>query len=159
MKLAEFNRIVNPNDEACYIIETPQGNINKARFADIKSILLTRNDVALKMIVPSGLLILETKCELLVDAIKERNEPVLVAQKEDRFYIYAFSKFDKSTSNNILACGANANTIVHTKKGTEILLPFHSKKNVLAKYSTTDIIYSNGIGKSPFWLEPTKKAS
>lgn len=159
MKLAEFNRIVNPNNEACYIVETPEGRVDKSSFNDIKSILLTRNDVALKMYVPKGLLIIEIDNELVINAIKTRNESVMVAKKGDKYYIYAMSTFSKKTSNNLLACGVNANTLVYTKKGTEILLPFHSKNNVLQKYAQTEIVYSNGIGPLPMWLTPLRNSS
>ena len=67
MKLAEFNRIINPTDEACYIIETPEDVIKDLKFNDIKSILLSRNDVALKMKVPQGLLIIEIKNPAIVE--------------------------------------------------------------------------------------------
>lgn len=159
MKLAEFNRVVNPNDEACYIIETPTEKVKDLKFADIKPILQTRNDVALRMNVPKGLIIIEITNVAIVNAIKLRKEPVMIAEKEGRYYIYALSNFSKNTTNNLLACGVDANTLVHTKKGTEILLPFHSKNNVLQKYAKTNIVYSNGIGPLPLWLTPIRKAS
>lgn len=159
MKLAEFNRITNPNDEACYIIETPTDKLNKAKFSDIKTILMTRYDVALKMIVPKGLLILETECSKLIKAIKSKKERVLISKKGNKYYIFAFSSFSKNTINNVLACGAKANTIAYTKKGTEILLPFHSKHNTLEKYSMTEIVYSNGIVPLPKWLTPINNSS
>lgn len=159
MKLAEFNRIVNPNDEACYIIETPQGRIDNSPFKDVKTMIVARNDIALKMYVPKGLLIIELENEIVVDAIARRQEHLMVAKKHDKYYIYAMSSFNKNTTNNMLACGASANTLVHTKKGTEILLPFHSSNNVLPKYATTEIVYSNGIGPLPLWLMPIRNGS
>lgn len=159
MKLAEFNRAINPTDEACYIIETPTDKVEHLKFKDIKSILLTRNDVALKMHIPKGLLIIELKNTAIIDAIKNRKEKLLVAKKDDKYYIYAKSSFNKNTINNLLACGVNANTLAYTKKGTEILLPFHSKENVLQKYSKTTIVYSNGIDELPMWLTPLRRAS
>ncbi len=159
MKLAEFNRIVNPNDEACYIIETPEEEVKNLKFADIKQILLTRNDVALRMNVPKGLLVIEITNVAVIDAIRARREQVLIAKKENNYYIYALSNFSKVTNNNLLACGVNANTLAYTKKGTNILLPFHSPKNILPKNIKTNIIYSNGIAELPLWLQPIKKAS
>lgn len=159
MKLAEFNRAINPTDEACYIIETPTDKVEHLKFKDIKSILLTRNDVALKMHIPKGLLIIELKNTAIIEAIKNRKEKLLVAKKDDKYYIYAKSSFNKGTNNNLLACGVNANTLAYTKKGTEILLPFHSKENVLKKYSSTTIVYSNGIDELPMWLTPLRRAS
>lgn len=159
MKLAEFNRIVNPNNEACYIIETPTERIEKNSLRDITPLLIKRKDIALKMLVPKGLLIIETKNEYVVDAIINRKESLMIAKKDDTYYIYGMSSFNKKTTNNILACGVNANTLCYTKKGTEVLLPFHSKDNVLPKYSTTDIVYSNGIGPLPLWLTPLRNSS
>ena len=159
MKLAEFNKIVNINDEACYIIETPTEKVKNLTFADAKVILLSRNDIALRMTIPKGLIILETSSSKLVDAIKNRKEQVLIAKKEHKYYIFAKSNFNRNTTNNLLACGVIANTLAHTKKGTEILLPFHSKSNVLPKYAKTTIVYSNGLGQLPLWLTPTRKLS
>ena len=159
MKLAEFNRIVNPKDEACYIIKTSTDTIDKAKFGDIKSILLTRNDVSLGMYVPKGLIVIEMTDECVVNAIKQRNEQLMVVKKGNKYYIYAMSQFNKQTVNNMLACGVNANTLVNTKKGTEILLPFHSPKNVLPKYQSVEIIHSNGIGPLPIWLTPLRRGS
>ncbi len=159
MKFAEFDRIVNPTDEACYIIETPTDKIPKSTFKDIKHLLLTRNDVSIKMLVPKGLLIIETTNKKVIDAIISRKEELMIAQKNDHYYIYSKSSFNKQTTNNMLACGANANTLVHTKKGTEILLPFHAKNNILPKYHNTEIIYSNGIGQLPMWLTPVNNGT
>jgi len=159
MKLAEFNRIVNPNDEACYIIKTSTDTIDRAKFADIKSILRSRNDVSLGMYVPKGLIVIEMTDECVVNAIIQRKEQLMIVKKGDKYYIYAMSSFDKVTINNMLACGVNANTLVHTKKGTEILLPFHSPTNVLPKYSDVEIIHSNGIGPLPTWLTPLRRGS
>lgn len=159
MKLSEFNRIVNPNDEACYIIKTPTDTIDKAKFGDIKSILRTRKDVSLGMYIPKGLIVIEMTDECVVNAIRQRNEQLMIVKKESKYYIYAMSPFNKQTVNNILACGVNANTLVNTKKGTEILLPFHSPDNVLQKYSTVEIIHSNGIGPLPLWLTPLRRGS
>jgi len=159
MKLAEFNRAVNPTDEACYIIETPTEKVTHLKFSDIKSVLLNRNDVALKMYVPKGLIIIELKNPAILQAIKNRNEKLMVAQKDDKYYIYAKSSFNKGTLNNLLACGVNANTLVYSKRGTEILLPFHSKQNVLPKYSSVNIVYSNDIGDLPLWLMPLRRAN
>ena len=159
MKLSEFNRIVNPNDEACYVIKTSTETIDNAKFADIKQPLKTQNDISLGMYIPKGLLIIEMTDGCVIDAIIKRNEQVLIAKKGAKYYIYAFSSFNKSTLNNLLACGVNANTLVYSKKGTEILLPFHSPKNILPKYKNVEIIYSNGIGELPFWLTPLRRGT
>lgn len=159
MKLCEFNRIVNPNDEACYIIKTSTDTIDKAKFDDIKPILKERNDVSLGMYIPKGLIVIEMTDSCVARTIKARNEQLMVAQKGDKYYIFGLSSFDKNTTNNILACGANANTLVNTKKGTEILLPFRSPKNVLQKYEGVKIIHSNGIGPLPLWLTPLRRGS
>ena len=159
MKLAEFNRAVNPKNEACYIVETPTDRITKATLQDIKPILTSRHDISLKMLIPKGMIVLELENENVVNAIKARNEQLMVAKKNNTYYIFGLSQFTKNTTNNMLACGVNANTLVYTKKGTEILLPFHSKLNTLKKYSMTDIIYDNGIGPLPMWLTPINNSS
>lgn len=159
MRLTAFNRAVNPNDEACYIIETPTDTVKNLTFNDIKPILQTRNDVAIRMIVPKGLLIIELTNKLIIDVIKSRKEPVLVAEKNGTYYIFAKSTFNKNTTNNLLACGVNANTITYSRKGTDILLPFHSDKNVLPKYSNTKITYGTEIGQLPLWLTPLRRSS
>lgn len=155
MKLAEFNRIVNPNDEACYIIETSAGKF-KVKWSEAMSILKSDNNVSLKLVVPKGLLVIQTKNTFIVDVIKKLNEPVMVAKKKDCYFIYAHSSFNKNTNNNVLACGVDANTICYTKHGTEILLPWHGKDNKLKKYEDTSVVYGSEIGDLPLWLTPVK---
>lgn len=156
MKLAEFNRAVNPADEACYAIETPTETLPRAKFADIRQILSTRLDVAIRMTVPKGLVVIETECSAVAEAIKSRNEPLMVARKGGRYYVFAKANIAKSTVNNVLACGAPANVITYSRKGTDILLPFHARGNVLPKYQSCEIIHSNGIGDLPLWLKPLR---
>jgi len=159
MKLADFNRIVNPNDEACYIVKTPTETITKAKFGDIKTLLKTRTDISLGMYVPTGLIVIEITDACVAETIKRRNEQLMVVKKGEKYYIYGKSNFNKQTINNILACGVSANTLVHTKKGTEILLPFHSVNNTLEKYANVEFFHDNGIGPLPLWLTPLRRSN
>ena len=159
MTFTSFDRIVNPNDEACYILKTTKDKIEHARLIDIISILKSKNDVSLGMYVPKGLIIIEVTDSYIIEAIKDRQEKLMVAKKKDKYYIFAKSSFDKVTVNNILTCGVSANTLVYTKKGTEVLLPFHSRGNILPKYADVRIIYDNGIGALPYWLQPLRRGT
>ena len=80
IKLSEFNRIVNPKNEACYIIKTPTDKIDKAKFEDIVPMLRTRNDVSLGMYIPKGLIIIEIESEVVVNAIRALKEQVMIAK-------------------------------------------------------------------------------
>ena len=160
MKFAEFNRIANPNDTACYIVETSNGIIKDARFSDILNILKVDDDAVVKMKIPKGLLLLEVENEKIIEVIEKLNEKVLVTKINNKYYIYTLSSFDKNTLNNVLACGVNANTITYSiKAGSEVLLPFHSPTNKSPIYKTISIEYENGLGKIPYWLTPLKRSS
>lgn len=157
MKLAEFNREANPNDSACYRIESSAGNIKDVKFSEMIGILRSCDDPVIYMKIPKGLLIIETESEAVVNLIVKRKEKLLVVKKKSKYQIYTLSSFDKNTTNNILACGCNGDTLVNTKGGTEIILPFHSPRNTSPVFNNLEIVYENEIGKLPFWLYPLRR--
>ena len=61
MKFPEFNRVVNPNDEKCYIAKTYSGTSLPMTFADICLAAKTDPTLIIEWIIPKGYLVIETK--------------------------------------------------------------------------------------------------
>ena len=161
MKFPEFNRVVNPNDEKCYVAFTNKGSPKALSFDEITKISKTDPTLEIGWIMPKGFFVIETDCMHIMSSIIARNEEIMVVSDGKKLQIYCKGDFDRSTTNNILACGLSANTIAHNNKGgVSIILPFKNSKVCTAPtVLNLNIIHSNGIGNSPSWLLPLKRVS
>ena len=161
MKFPEFNRVVNPNDEKCYVAFTNKGSPKALSFDDITKISKTDPTLEIGWIMPKGFFVIETECMNIMPSIIARNEEVMVVSDGKKLQIYCKGDFDRSTQNNILACGLNANTIAHNNKGgVSIILPFKNSKVCTAPtVLNLNIVHSNGISNAPSWLLPLKRVS
>ena len=161
MKFPEFNRVVNPNDEKCYVAFTNKGSPKALSFDEIAKISKTDPTLEIGWIMPKGFFVIETDCMNILPSIIARNEEVMVVSDGKKLQIYCKGDFDRSTQNNILACGLNANTIAHNNKGgVSIILPFKNSKVCTAPtVLNLSIVHSNGISTAPSWLLPLKRVS
>lgn len=161
MKFPEFNRVVNPNDEKCYVAFTNKGSPKALSFDEITKISKTDPTLEIGWIMPKGFFIIETDCMNILPSIIARNEEVMVVSDGKKLQIYCKGDFDRSTQNNVLACGLNANTIAHNNKGgVSIILPFkNSKVCTSPTVLNLNIVHSNGISTAPSWLLPLKRVS
>ena len=161
MKFPEFNRVVNPNDEKCYVAFTNKGSPKALSFDEIAKISKTDPTLEIGWIMPKGFFVIETDCMNIMPSIIARNEEVMVVSDGKKLQIYCKGEFDRSTQNNILACGLSANTIAHNNKGgVSIILPFKNSKVCTAPtVLNLNILHSNGIGNAPSWLLPLKRVS
>lgn len=160
MKFPEFNRMVNPNDEKCYIAKTYSGTSKPLTFTEVSIIAKTDPTLIIEWIIPKGYLVLETKELNILPTIQGLNEPVMVVKIKDSLYIYCKSKYDRTTVNNILACGISANTYAINRNNINVTLPFKNNKvNAEPIYKQISIVHENGIGAIPKWLKPLRKIS
>ena len=161
MKFPEFNRVVNPNDEKCYVAFTNNGTPTALSFDDIAKISKTDPTLEIGWIMPKGFFVIETTCLNILPTIIARNEEVMVVSDGKKLQIYCKGEFDRTTTNNLLACGLNVDTIAHNNKGgVSIILPFKNSKVCTApNVLQLNIVHSNGINKTPSWLLPLRKIS
>jgi putative DNA primase/helicase len=153
MKFPEFNNIVNPSNDKCYNITTTNGLMTYVTFQEAKTLANDKSS-AIYWILPKGVLIIRTTCKAVVDTIIARQEKVMVVETPTCYEIYCKSNFYKTTANNVLACGVNADTLGYTSSDTTILLPFRSPSNTCNLYNGMSIVYDNGIDSVPLWLCP-----
>ena len=161
MKFPEFNRVVNPNDEKCYVAFTNNGTPTALSFDDIAKISKTDPTLEIGWIMPKGFFVIETTCLNILPTIIARNEEVMVVSDGKKLQIYCKGEFDRTTTNNLLACGLNVDTIAHNNKGgVSIILPFKNSKVCTApNVLQLNIVHSNGINKTPSWLMPLRRIS
>ena len=160
MKFPEFNRVVNPNDEKCYVAFTNSGT-TALSFDDITKISKTDPSLEIGWIMPKGFFVIETTCLNILPTIIARNEEVMVVSDGKKLQIYCKGEFDRTTTNNLLACGLTVDTIAHNNKGgVSIILPFKNSKVCTApNVLQLNIVHSNGINKTPSWLMPLRRIS
>ncbi len=158
MKFPEFNATVNPTNDKCYSVRTSNGLMGHVTFEEAK-VLAADLDSAIYWTIPKGFLIIRTTCKAVIDTIIARNEEVLVVETPACYEIYCKSNFFKNTANNVLACGADADTLGYSSSDTTILLPFKMKKNTCPLYNGVKVVHSNGLGMIPLWLSPTFRRS
>lgn len=159
MKFPEFNRIVNPNDEACYVAMT-HGRAPKAiKFGEIAKIAKIDPTLEIGWIIPKGYYIVETTQTNLLATIQHRDEPVMVVKTPTTLQIYMRGTFDRTTTNNVLACGISADTYTHSKRGEVFLLPFKHKTSTSPTLMDMSVEHANGITDAPIWLKPLRKIS
>lgn len=160
MKFPEFNRVTNPNDEKRYIAKTLSGTSKPLTFQEVSIIAKTDPTLIIEWIIPKGYLVIETKETNILPTLQGRNEPVLVVRIKDSLYIYCKSKYDRTTINNILACGVSANTYAVNKTNIRVTLPFkNTKVSTEPLYQYISIEHDGGIGTIPDWLKPLRKIS
>ena len=161
MKFPEFNRIVNPNDEKCYVAFTKNSTPTALSFNDITQISKTDPTLEIGWIMPKGFFVIETDCLSILSTIIARNEEVMVVSDGKKLQIYCKGEFDRTTENNILACGLTANTIAHNNKGgVSIILPFKNSKVCTAPtILNLNVVHDNGISATPSWLLPLRRIS
>ncbi len=161
MKFPEFNRVVNPNDEKCYVAFTNNKPPQALSFEEIANIAKTDPTLEIGWIMPKGFFVIETDCMNIMPSITARNEEVMVVSDGKKLQIYCKGDFNRSTTYNTLACGLNANTIAHNNKGgVSIILPFKNSKVCTAPtVLNLNILHSNGINTTPSWLTPLKRIS
>ena len=157
MKFKDFNREVNPLDVRCYSVETVSGIRDKLTFNEVNTIVKVDPTSKIYWSIPLGYIVLKLNNRLIYDAINNLEEKVLVLDNLGELLIIAKDSLNICTTNNLLACGINADTITYSKKGSKILLPFHNKLNTSASFPT--IIYENTIGALPCWLKPQRDIS
>lgn len=159
MKFPEFNRIVNPSDEACYIANV-MGKAPKAvKFQQVTTIAKHDSTLEIHWTIPKGFIVIETRQDKIVDVIKAHDLPLFVFKDYDTVYIVAKTSFNRTTKNNLLACGITANTYAYSKQGTHVKLPFKSKNNVSSTLDKMTIEHGKDIQELPSWLQPMRKIS
>ena len=119
--------ITNPDDTRCYIAKTFTETSQPLTFAEICGVAKREPNLIIEWIIPKGYIVIETKETNILPALQGKNSPVLVAKIKDTLYIYCKSTFDRTTTNNVLACGITANTYAYNKSGKSIMLPFKMK--------------------------------
>lgn len=162
MKFPEFNRIVNPNDEKCYIAFTSKNPPQALSFSDISKLSKTDPTLEIGWVIPKGFFVIETDNMTILPTIISRNEKIMVvSNNKTKLQIYCKGEFDKNTKNNLLACGVNANTIAYNSKGgAAIVLPFKNSKVCTSQIvSNLNIVHDNGIEETPSWLIPLRRVS
>lgn len=159
MNFPEFNRITNPDDTRCYIAKTFTETSQPLTFAEICGVAKREPNLRIEWIIPKGYMVIETKETNILPALQGKNSPVLVTKIKDTLYIYCKSTFDRTTTNNVLACGITANTYAYNKSGKTVMLPFKMKTCTEPIFKEVTIPHSNGIGKIPTWLKPMRKIS
>ena len=169
LKFKDFNEILNDKDEACYIelknkIPIHSKPLQLLSFKEIQEKALTNPLLEIGWIIKKGIIVIDiddqTSADIILNIITSRQEKVLVCKTTRGIHIYAKHSFNKKTTNNILACGVLADTIVHSKGSSYITTPFKNpKNNVSPTLQERDVIYYNGIEELPFWLLPTFNTS
>lgn len=161
MKYRDFNQVVNPNDEACYVAIRPSYPAKRMKFRGIISLAKTEPLLQIGWVIPKGFYVLNTKEEEIVSVFQQYSEDVFVIKKKNEgIFIIGRGEFDRKTRNNLLACGINADTIVHNKSGETLILPFAPPGNIAPELKDITLEYSSGtIGDMPFWLTPLRRIS
>lgn len=159
MKFPEFNRIVNPTDDKCYVALSETERPIAMSFSEVTQLSQSDPNLEIGWIIPKGYFVIETDCQYILQAITHRNEQVMVVSDGIHLQIYCKGNFDRTTENNILACGVNAKTYAYNKKGVvSVLLPFKNKRTSTSPtLENLQIVHSNGIEDAPIWLTPLRK--
>jgi putative DNA primase/helicase len=160
MKFPEFNRVVNPNDEPCYIAVRYGQAPKRMKYDDIAVVAAQDTTLEIRWLIPKGYFVLTTATKEILPTIQSRNENIFVVETPERLIIYCKGKYDRNTTNNILSCGICADTYAHNKNNeVTILLPFKSKMNVSPTLVNYRVVHGTGIGEVPDWLVPIRKIS
>lgn len=156
MLFLEFDKLVNPRNEAMYFGVVYNNHPKICNGSDIKA-LGKEPDLEIMWVIQPGYLVIETKKIEILPVIISRNEPVLIfGNPNDTIVIVAKDEFNRSTVLNRLTCGTSATT---HGPGKTVLLPFKSKVNTSNKLMNYQFIYGDEINALPIWLKPTRKIS
>ena len=159
MKFRDFNCLVNPNNEKCYIV-TVVGKAPKiVDYTTAVKIGSRDPTLTISWIVPKNFIVLETGELNLAEVITATDAPVLAYKNPNRMFIVAKSTFNARTTNNLLACGITANTHSHTKNPTSVMLPFKPPTSIAPELEHLEIIHGPTIEDLPSWLKPLRKIS
>jgi len=161
MQFPTFNKLTNPNDDPCYIAMVSGKSPRFMRYKDISALANIEPTLEIGWLIPQGYLVIETNTTAILPTIRARAEQVMIVESNNKLQIYCKTKrFDRTTTNNIAACGINIDTYGYSKKGqASIVLPFKKSNNVSPLLSSMTIPYSNGIEQIPIWLTPLRKIS
>ena len=160
MKFQEFNQVVNPSNEPCYVVSVYGQLPRTVTFDEVQEIAKKDNTLEISWLMPEGFIVIETRSKALLDPIRKHNLPILVI--EDALTLKIICKYPgkiNNTINNILACGVNANIQTHNKVQSPVLLPFKRPGNTSEKLAKLNIVHSNGIEEIPLILQPLRKIS
>lgn len=158
MTLQEFNREINPSNSNVYLVESSGQRTDRLSLNEVKIIAGRDSNALVKMHIPKGFMVIHVKEPEVLKIIQDKSEPVMVVESNGEYDIWCKSNLNTDTTNNLLACGLNANTIA--KKGTEAVVPFINRKFTTNQYYTnTQVVYANGIRECPVWLRPLLKKS
>ena len=165
----QFNDLFNEKDKACYLelknkIPIHSESLHPITYAEILEQSNTNKNLEIGWLISQGIIVIdiddETTAKIILNIIEAREEQVMVCKTTRGIHVYARSTFNKKTTNNILACGALADTIVRGNGNSYITTPFKNPKiNVSPTLKNRAVVYFNGIGELPFWLIPTSKHS
>lgn len=165
LKFKDFNDILNVDNKPSYLelknkIPIHKGALQLLTFEEIQKKALENPLLEIGWIIQKGITVIDvddkTTADIIFNIIKQRQEKVLVCKTTRGIHIYGKYSFHKKTTNNILACGALADTIVHGEGSSYITTPFKNPKiNKSPTLVDREVIYYNGIGELPFWLIPT----
>jgi putative DNA primase/helicase len=160
MKFQEFNQMVNPSNEPCYVVSVFGQLPRTVKFEEVAEIAKRDPTLEVSWLIPEGYIVIETRAKQLLDAIKKHNMPVLVVETPIGLQIYAkgIGKTN-NTTNNILACGVNADIRAHSKVQNPVLLPFKRAGNSSDKVARLNIVHSTGIEEVPTVLQPIRRIS
>lgn len=160
----EFNDLLNKEDSECYLelknkIPIHSKPLRCLKFSEILAESNKNEELEIGWIIKPGYIVIDiddkVTGEIVLNIIKAREENVLVCKTTRGYHIYAKSNFNKKTTNNILACGAYADTIVYNSGKSYILTPFKNPKTNKSKtLEPREVVYYNGIGDLPLWLTP-----
>lgn len=154
MKFPEFNRETNPNDEPVYTIRTPGGWSLPLRYKEAIKIASHDPDALLYWTIPNGYFAIGLKDDSLVGVAQRRNEYVVAIKNGKDVFIICKGAYNRTTKDNILACGISADTYAHSKSGNRILLPWKPKTNRNPAYASCELLYANSPISCPCWLRP-----
>lgn len=158
MIFPDFNKTVNPLNERMYIAKCDGQPNKRVNYNELVKLAIADMSLEILWEIPDdyAVVIIERN-KLLEDLLISENSKVLLITDMTEAYIITKDSKIETTVNNVLACGAHANTL---SSGETFLLPFKNKaKSTSTTLKTRNVIYSNTIGELPYWLQPTKLQS
>lgn len=165
MDLRTFHNLIN-NDNAPLYLSLRNGNVVGSRvigrtLSEIAEFAKEDTMLEVGIIIPNNYLVIQIEEDMIVDLIKDKKENIWIFKTPEGYNLVGQSLYDKTTTNNILACGIKAHTL-SSKNRTKnyITLPFRARNSTSEYLKKHSLIYaSDEIGFYPEWLEPTLKIS
>lgn len=156
---------INPNDDPVYTTlrngSIVGSRVIGRRINEMAELAKTDDLLEIALIIPQNYLVLQVEDKHTVDAIVDLKENLWVFKTDQGYNILGQSFYDKTTENNILACGIKAHTLSgKSRTKNYIPLPFKSKNNTSNYLKKHSLVYAGqDIGYFPEWLEPVHKLS